>query len=177
MSGHNKWSKIKHKKGAADAHKSREFGKIVRLLSVESKKAGGDRTAAGLSTAIDKARTVNMPKDTIDRAITKGQSSDTVAADSVTYESYGPGGAAIIIEALSENRNKTSAEVKHALAKKGCALAASGAASWAFTRESNGEWKPSTTTDISESDAEKLAALVEDILELDDTQEVYTNAA
>ena len=175
MSGHNKWSKIKHKKAASDAKRSKIYSKLVKLIQVESKAAGGDISSPGLRTAIDKAKTENMPKDTIDRAIKKGASSDTVAMESVTYEAYGPGGCAIIIDGLTDNKNRTAAEVKHLLLKKGLQLATPGSATWAFEKTSEG-WSAKTTTKISPEDGEKLEQILEELDDNDDIQDVYTNA-
>ena len=176
MSGHNKWSKIKHKKAATDAAKSKIFGKMARLITVESKKAGGDVTSPGLAAAIARAKTVSMPKDNIDRAVAKGSSADAVALDSVVYETYGPSGVAVIIDALTDNRNRTAAEVKHILSKNGYELATPGSASWAFTSTHEG-YEPNTTVELSEEDEEKLGSLLEQLDEQDDVQEIYTNAA
>lgn len=175
MSGHNKWSKIKHKKAASDAAKSKIYSKLVKLIQVESKAAGGDTTSPGLRTAIDKAKAENMPKDTIDRAVKKGASNDTAAMESVTYEVYGPGGCALIIEGLTDNKNRTAAEVKHILTKNGLQLATPGSATWAFEKTADG-WNAQTTTQISPEDGEKLEKILELLDENDDVQDVYTNA-
>ncbi len=175
MSGHNKWSKIKHQKGASDAAKSKLFGKLVRFITVESKKAKGNLTSPGLKTAIDKAKASNVPNDTIDRAVKKGATDNSASMEAITYEAYGPGGCALVIEALTDNRNKASQEIKHILAKQGYALAGIGAATWAFTKE-NGEWVPQTTTQISEDDGKMLQDLVGELEENDEVQDVYTNA-
>lgn len=174
MSGHNKWSKIKHKKAATDAQKSKIFGKFARLITVESKKAGGDINSPGLRTAIEKAREENMPSDNIDRAVKKGVGSNAGSMESVQYEAYGPGGTAIIIDGLTDNRNRSSQEIKHILSKNGASLAEQGAASWAFTK-SNNEWTPNTTVPLSNEDLAKLEHIVKELEENDDIQEVYTN--
>ena len=175
MAGHNKWSKIKHKKAVTDAQKSKIFGKLARLISVESKKANGDVNAPGLRAAIEKAKKENMPNDNIERAIKKGTGGDADQMFPVLYEAYGPGGCAIIIEGLTDNKNRTSAEIKHILSKNGLSLAAQGSATWAF--EKNGEeWVPKTMSPISDEDKEKLEKLIEALEENDDVQEVYTNA-
>jgi YebC/PmpR family DNA-binding regulatory protein len=176
MSGHNKWSKIKHKKAATDAQKSKEFGKMARVIAVESKLAGGDVASPGLRAAIDKARAVNMPKDNIERAVAKGMSADAAALESVVYETYGPGGVAILVEALTDSRNRTAAEMKHLLSKNGYELAAPGSAAWAFTKTADG-YEPNNTVAISDEDGGKLTTLLETLDEQDDVQEVYTNAA
>jgi len=174
MSGHNKWSKIKHKKAASDAQKSKVFGKVGRLITAESKKTGGIESPS-LRAAIEKAKEVNMPKDAIERAVKKGAGADASQMEGITYEAYGPGGTGIIIETLTDNRNKASAEIKHILSKNGSSLAGIGAVTWAFEKN-DGEWKPKTMTPISETDGEKLNKLIEELEENDEVQEVFTNA-
>jgi len=176
MSGHNKWSKIKHKKAAGDAAKSKMFSKLSRLITVESKLANGDTSSPALRTAIDKAKSINMPNDTIDRAVKKGVASDTTSMDAVLYEAYGPGGCALLITGLTDNKNRTAAEIKHILSKNNLSLAAPGAAAWAFTKEDAG-WLPNTTTDLNDDDVEKLERVVSEIEENEDVQEVFTNAS
>src|SRR3970040_2070596 len=105
MSGHNKWSQIQRQKGAADSNKSKVWGKLAKRIAVESKKANGDVTLPGLRTIIETAKKENMPKDSIDRAIAKGTSKDAAALDAVTYETYGPGGWALVFEELTTIRN------------------------------------------------------------------------
>ncbi len=175
MSGHNKWSKIKHKKAATDAARSKVFSKMARLIAVESKKANGDVTSSGLATVIERAKAVSMPKDSIDRAIAKGGSADTATLESVVYEAYGPGGVAIVIDALTDNRNRTAAEIKHLLSKSGYELATVGSASWAFTKSYDG-YEPNTTIAINDEDSKKLEFLLDILNEQNDVQEVYTNA-
>ncbi len=175
MSGHSKWSKIKHKKASTDARKSKVFSKLVRYITVEAKKSKGDRNAPGLRLAIEKARAENMPADNIDRAVDKASQAGA-ELEQVTYEAYGPGGVAIIIEAFTDNRNRTVQEIKHLLSKNGYALANPGAAIWAFAKNEQGELAATTTVDLSDEDLEKLAELVDAIDEQDDVNEVYTNA-
>ncbi len=175
MSGHNKWSKIKHKKAATDAAKSKIFGKMARLITVESKKADGNTSSPGLAAAIDRAKAVSMPKDNIDRAVAKGTSADATTMEEVVYETYGPAGVAIVIDALTDNRNRTAAEMKHLLSKNGYELAAQGSASWAFSKNFDG-YEPNTIVEISDEDGAKLESLLEQLDEQEDVQEVYTNA-
>lgn len=175
MAGHNKWSKIKHKKAASDAQKSKVFGKMARLIAIESKKANGDTSAPGLRAAIEKARGENMPKDNIERAIAKGTSGDSAALESVLYEMYGPGGSAVLIDILTDNRNRTAAEIRHLLSKNGYELATPGSAAWAFTKTAEG-YTPQTTVTVDEAAGEKLGAIIDTLEEHDDVQEVYTNA-
>ena len=175
MSGHNKWSKIKRKKEVGDAHKSKIFGKLARLIAVESKKSGGNINAPTLRTAIEKARKENMPSENIDRAVKKGAGGNQTAMETLLYEAYGPAGVAMIIEVLTDNRNKAAAEVKHLLSKSGASLAAQGAASWAFTKTSDG-WQANQTVDLSDEDLKKLDALVTELEDNDEVQGVFTNA-
>lgn len=175
MSGHNKWSKIKRQKGATDAAKSKIFGKFAKLIATASRDAKGDTTSPTLRAAIEKAREFNMPSDNIDRAVKKGIGGEGETFESITYESYGPGGSALIIEALTTNRNKAAQEIKFILSQNGFALAAPGSAAWAFTKE-NGEWIPNMTVPLSPDDEKILEKLINDLEENDEVQSVYTNA-
>ena len=172
MAGHNKWKQIKNQKAKTDGQKSKLYSKYARLISLEAKKSGGAMSAT-LLAVIDRAKKEDVPRDVIDRAIKK--SAEAKEMEAITYESYGPGGTAIIIETLTENRNKAAQEVKHILSKNNCALAAPGSASWAFTRE-NMEWIPSTTVPLEDADIEILQKLVEELEDNEDVQAVYTNA-
>jgi YebC/PmpR family DNA-binding regulatory protein len=177
MSGHNKWSKIKNKKAVTDAQKSKIFGKLVRFIAVESKKAKGDINSPGLRTAIEKAKEANVPSDNIERAVKKGTGGEGADMEQITYEAYGPGGCALIIEALTDNRNKAAQEIKHILSENGYELAAPGSALWAFYKEaSGGDWLPKTTTPVGEEDSNKLETLINELEENDEVQEVFTNA-
>jgi len=175
MSGHNKWSKIKRQKEKTDAQKSKIFGKMVRFITVEAKRAGGNRNSPGLKAAIEKAKSFNVPNDNIERAIKKSSEGET-QMESITYEAYGPGGCAMIIETLTENRNKAAQEVKFILSKHGFALAGMGAASWTFKRNPNMEWEAQSTIPLSDEDGEKLGALIDELEENDEVQDIYTNA-
>ena len=131
-------------------------------------------SAANLRAAIERAKKANMPKDTIDRAVAKGTSTET-ELESITYETYGPGGAAIIIDCLTDSRNRTAQEIKHLLSKNGLELAAPGSAAWAFAPTREG-YEPKTTVPLSEADNARLMEILEEIDNYDDTEEVYTNA-
>jgi YebC/PmpR family DNA-binding regulatory protein len=137
VSGHSKWSSIKHKKGAADAKRGKLFSKLSRAIIVAAKEGGPD--AAGnlaLQNAIEKARSYSMPKDNIERAIARGSGADSDAADfeTVVYEGYGPNGVAVIVEALTDNRNRTASDVRHVFSKNDGNLGGSGAVAWLFER-------------------------------------------
>lgn len=176
MAGHNKWAQIKRQKGKNDAAKSNLWGKLGKRIAVESKLAGGDVNAPSLRAIIEKAKKENMPKDNIERAVQKGIAADAAAMESVAYETYGPGGVGIIIDALTDSRNRTAQEIKHLLSELGLSLASPGSAAWAFEKTVEG-YVPRTTIELSDDDLEKLAQLVEKIGEHDDVEEVYTNAA
>ncbi|MGD0714905.1 MAG: YebC/PmpR family DNA-binding transcriptional regulator [Gaiellaceae bacterium] len=137
MSGHSKWSTIKHKKGAADAKRGQLFTKLTRAIIVAAREGGGDPAAnLALQNAIEKARSYSMPRDTIDRAIAKGSGADADASqfETVVYEGYGPSGVAVIVEALTDNRNRTAGDVRHVFSKNDGNLGGSGAVSWLFER-------------------------------------------
>ncbi len=137
MSGHSKWSSIKHKKGAADAKRGRLFTKLARAITVAARDGGGDPDAnPSLATAVQKARDASMPKDNIQRAIDRGSGigSEAEAIEQVLFEGYGPGGAAILVEALTDNRNRTSADVRHAFNKHHGSLGEPGSVAWIFEK-------------------------------------------
>jgi YebC/PmpR family DNA-binding regulatory protein len=137
VSGHSKWSTIKHKKGAADAKRGKLFSKLSRSIMVAAKEGGADpATNLALQNAIDKARSYSMPKDNIERAIAKGsgEGADGATFETVVYEGYGPEGVAVIVEALTDNRNRTASDVRHLFSKHGGNLGATGAVAWQFER-------------------------------------------
>ena len=137
MSGHSKWSSIKHKKGAADAKRGKLFSKLARAIIVAAREGGPDPAAnLALQNAIEKARSYSMPKDNIERAIARGSGTagDSEAFEQIMYEGYGPNGVAIIVEALSDNRNRTASEVRHVFSKHDGNLGTSGAVAWLFER-------------------------------------------
>jgi YebC/PmpR family DNA-binding regulatory protein len=175
MAGHNKWAQIKRQKGANDAAKSRVWAKLSRRITVESKKANGDANAANVRSVVETARKENMPKDAIERAISRGTAADAASLEAVTYEAYGPGGAAVIISALTDNTNRTLQELKAIFAKHAINLAAPGSALWAFTKTDEG-YTPNATIPLSEEDDAALMKVMELIDAVDDVEDVYTNA-
>lgn len=177
MAGHNKWSKIKRQKASTDAAKSKTFSKMARLISTASRQVKGDVNSPVLRAAIEKAREYNMPLENIERAVKKGSGTEAEQLEAITYEAYGPGGSALVIEALTSNRNKAAQEVKFILSKNGFALAAQGSATWAFKRDqTTHDLQPTTTVKISEEESLALEKLIEELEENDEVQEVYTNA-
>jgi YebC/PmpR family DNA-binding regulatory protein len=138
VSGHSKWSSIKHKKGVADARRGQLFSKLTRAIIVAAREGGPDPAAnLALQNAVEKAREASMPKDTIERAIARGSGAgaDAAAFEHITYEGYGPGGVAVFVEALTDNRNRTASEVRHVFSKNDGNLAESGAVAWLFERK------------------------------------------
>jgi len=174
MAGHNKWSKIKRQKEKSDAEKSRVFGKLVRTISLEAKKSGGNIKSPVLRAAIEKAREANVPSENIERAIRKGKEGES-NLEEIIYEAYGPGGTALLILCLTSNRNKSAQEVKHVLTKYGFDLAKPGSASWAFEKKEE-EWTPAVSVEISETQGEVLSNLIDSLCALDEVEDVLANA-
>jgi YebC/PmpR family DNA-binding regulatory protein len=138
VSGHSKWASIKHRKGAADAKRGKLFSKLARAIIVAAREGGPDPAGnLALQNAIEKAREASMPKENIERAIARGSGAagDGAAYEQLTYEGYGPGGVAIFVEALSDNRNRTAAEVRHVFTKHDGTLGESGSVAWLFERK------------------------------------------
>ncbi|MGH7699404.1 MAG: YebC/PmpR family DNA-binding transcriptional regulator [Gemmatimonadales bacterium] len=148
MAGHSKWKQIKRKKAAADAKRGAAFTKLIREITIAAKQGGGDPAGnARLRTAIDAAKAENMPQDNIERAIKKGTGElDGVQYQEVTYEGYGPGGAAIFIEATTDNPNRTVAEIRHLFSRRGGTLGAANSVAWMFDR------KAQITVDATQAD-------------------------
>jgi YebC/PmpR family DNA-binding regulatory protein len=137
MSGHSKWASIKHKKAATDAKRGKPFTKLARAITVAAREGGGDPEGnATLATAIQKARDQSMPKDNIQRAIDRGtgEGDDGSAIERVLYEGYGPGGVALLVDALTDNRNRTGAEVRHAFDRHGGSLGEPNSVAWIFEK-------------------------------------------
>jgi YebC/PmpR family DNA-binding regulatory protein len=157
MSGHSKWATTKHRKGAQDAARAKLFAKLIRQVEVAAREGGGDvNTNANLRTMYQKARDGSVPLDTIERAIKRGTGElEGVRYESVTYEGYAPGGVAVLVECLSDNRNRTGAEMRHLFSKSGGSMAEPGAVAWQFERKGSIE----VTHDIDE---DKLMELVTD---------------
>lgn len=137
MSGHNKWSKIKHKKGKEDAKRGKIFTRIIRDIMISSREGGGDPSGnAALATALVGAKAANMPKETIDRAIKRGTGEiEGESYEEYTYEGYGPGGVAIMVDAMTDNRNRTASDVRHVFSKYGGNMGESGCVSYLFERK------------------------------------------
>jgi len=173
MSGHSKWASIKHKKGAADAKRGAAFTKMIKEITVAAKSGGGNpESNARLRSAIDRARTINMPKDNISNAIKKGTGElKGVSYEEVTFDAYGPGGVAMLIAGVTDNKNRTTAEIRNILSKKHGSMAGPGSTSFLFIK------KGSVIIDKSKTTEEDLMEFVldaggEDILSEGDFFEI-----
>lgn len=173
MAGHNKWSQIKHKKAKTDGAKSKLYSKYSKLISAEAQKVKGDKNSPSLRALIERAKSEDVTNEVIERAVKKGNEPG-VALEAITYEAYGPGGCALIIEALTTNKNKAAQEVKHILSANGYSLATPGSASWAFKREGT-NWVATTTTELEDADLGALEKLVDELEGNEEVQEVFTN--
>lgn len=177
MSGHSHWASIKHKKGVADAKRSKVFSKLSREITVAAKESGGDPTFnAKLRMVIDRAKSLNMPADNIERSVKKGTSDiEGGAFESFVYEVYGPGGVAVIIEGITDNKNRSLGEIKKILSENGGKMVAEGAIKWMFDRRGILEIDPSKT-DKNKEELE-MAAIesgAEDIYWHADVLDIYT---
>jgi len=178
MSGHSKWASIKHKKAIVDSRRGAAFSKLTRAITVAARDGGGDPDAnATLENAIRKAKEASMPKDNIERAIAKGtgEGGEADAIESVLYEGYGPGGVAVLVEALTENRNRTGADVRHMFSKNGGSLGEPGSVAYLFDK------KGTIVIDADSHSEEELMVAVEagaeDVLTDEGVFEVITEPA
>lgn len=173
MAGHSKWSNIKHRKAGQDAKRAKVFTKIIRELTVAARDGGGNiEDNPGLRTVVEKAKAAQMPKDTMERAIARGAGGDD-GADLIplTYEGYGPGGVAILVETMTDNRNRTVAEVRHAFTKAGGNLGTDGSVAYLFDKKGQIQFEPGTSEDdvmeiAIESGAEDVLADEEGMVEV-----------
>ena len=177
MAGHSKWANIKHRKGAQDAKRGKIFTKIIKELTVASRIGGGDPDInPRLRTAVDKAKQANMPKDNVDRAIKKGTGDlDGVSYEEGLFEGYGPGGVALIVEFLTDNRTRTVADVRHCFSKYGGNLGVSGSVAFLFDRK--GLISFSSDNDFDQIFEIALEAGAEDVKDEEDVYEVITDPA
>jgi len=179
MSGHNKWSKIKRKKGKKDKERSKLFSKLVDQIQTEAKRCGGDKNDPGLQQAIQEAKDADMPKDNVKDAIERATTA-AQGSKEITYEAYGPGGSQLIIEAKTNNRNKSAAEIRHILSDHDLDLSKPGAVVWAFEesrdkKEGYRQWTPTSTMEISSENGEKLKKIIKKLEDNEEVRQVYTN--
>ena len=175
MSGHNKWSKIKHKKAATDAQKGKIFSKHSAMITMEVKKAGGDVSSPSVLAAVERAKKDSMPKDNIERALAKGSGAGGESIEEVMYEGYGPGGVALLIQAVTDNNNRTAPAIRHIFSKAGLELGTPGSAAWAFEKTDEG-YNPTTPMELDDATGEKLAEFIEKLEDQDDVTNVYSTA-
>lgn len=175
MSGHNKWSTIKHKKGAADAKRGKIFTKLIKEITVAAKLGGGDPDGnPRLRTAIDKAKDENMPKDNIERAIKKGTGElEGVTYEEITYEGYGPGGVAVLVEVMTDNRNRSVSDIRSIFTKCNGNMGETGCVSWMFDKK--GLLIISKQVDFDRLFEAALEAGAEDVSDQDEQYEVVTD--
>jgi len=177
MSGHSKWSSIKHRKAITDAKRGKIFSKLSRLISIAAKEKGGDpESNPKLRMAIEKARQMNMPKDNIERAVKRGTGQlEGVKMEEIIYEAYGPAGVALIIEGITDNKNRTLSEIKHTLGRFNGKLAEAGSVKYLFDKKGE-DWIPKYPLEITDKQTKKqLEKLFEALDENDDVQEIYSN--
>lgn len=175
MSGHNKWSKIKHKKAATDSARSKVFSKHSMLIAMSSREANGDVNSPGLAAAIERAKKDSMPKENIERAVAKGAGTTGTVLEEIMFEGYGPGGVALLIQTVTENNNRTAPLIRHVFSKAGFELGAPGSAAWAFEKTADG-YKPTMPIELDDATGEKLADFIEKLEEEDDVVNIYTTA-
>jgi YebC/PmpR family DNA-binding regulatory protein len=179
VSGHSKWSTIKRKKGAADAKRSNEFAKLLRAVEVAAREGGSGDVKANmtLASAVDKARAGSVPNDNIERAIKRGTGELEGGAryEEVTYEGYGPGGVALFVETLTDNRNRTSQDVRHAFTRNGGNLGESGSTAWMFSRKGSIQIEKDAAPDDEALLETALEAGAEDLGDAESTWEITTD--
>ncbi len=176
MSGHSHWAGIKHKKSITDARRGKLFSKISRLIIIAAKEKGADpETNPQLRLAIEKAKEVNMPKDNIDKAIKRGTGQIAgVQIEEFIYEAYGPAGIALIITGITDNKNRTLAEIKHILSRFKAKLAEAGSVKYLFDKQGK-DWQPKYPLEVNQQTKNQLENLFETLDENEDVQDIYSN--
>lgn len=181
MSGHSHWKKVKYAKGTANSKKSQAFSKLAKEIEIAAREKGGNPAFnPKLRMAIDKAKEWNIPTDNIERAIKRGAGElEGVKLESLLLEAYGPGGVAIIVEGITDNKNRVLAEIKQALSRHGAKMVSEGGVRWMFERkfkESGSlEWQPKQEIEVSAQDREACEKLFEALDENEAVQEIYSN--
>lgn len=176
MSGHSHWAGIKHKKELTDKKRGKIFSKVAKMIAVAARKGGDPEMNPALRLAIEQAKSVNMPKENIERAIKKGTGEDkTGLLEEVTYEAYGPNGTPLIIETITDNRNRTLAEIKCILNNFNSKLAETGSVRYLFDKKGE-DWVPKYSIEVTDEKLkEQLIKLFEALDEQDDVKEIYSN--
>ena len=172
MSGHNKWSQIKTKKGATDKKRGNLFGKLLKAISIAAKTAPNPQFNPRLRSAIEKAKENNVPQENIDRAVSKA--SEEKDLEEVVIEAYGPEGVAIIIGGITDNKNRTTSEIRHILDLQGAKMANPGSVLWSFDKTETG-WQPKFKQSVSQDTIDKISQITETLEEHDDVQKITVN--
>lgn len=174
MSGHSKWKTIRHKKELSDKKRSRVFSKLLGAIRITAKDEPNPDFNPRLRTAVEKAKEAQVPQENIERVL---KQSDNKNLEEIVIEAYGPSGSAIIIEAITDNRNRTINEIKRILSDFGAKFAEPGSVRWSFTAPSAGNlyWQPKFKQELGSEDKQKLNELIEALQEYDDVQEIFTN--
>ena len=178
MSGHSRWSQIKHQKGAADVKKGALFGKLSKLISIAAKKGAEAASNIQLQNAIDQARTANMPKDVIERAIKRATDKGALELREVTVQAMGPGGSMIVITAITDNSNRTMGDIKNILSKNGAKVAGEGSLDYQFDKKmvsGQTEWTAKYPITLDDTSKAALDKILEELGENDDVQDVFSN--
>jgi YebC/PmpR family DNA-binding regulatory protein len=173
MSGHSKWSQIKHKKAITDEKRAKQFTKLLVAVQTAARSDPNPDFNPRLRTAIAKAKEGNVPQDNIERAINRAKDNPT---EDLLIEAYGPSGAAFIIKAATDNRNRTVAEIKKLLSDNNAKFAEQGSVMWAFAQTQEGDFVPQFKQSLGEEDSQKTDSLIEELLDHSDIMDVYTNA-
>lgn len=171
MSGHSKWSQIKHKKGVSDQKKGQIFSKLAKKISITAREGIDPSANYKLQSAIEEARTFNMPKENIERAIKRASEKDAAALNEVIIQAMGPGGIAIVIKGITDNKNRTINEIKHILVNNEVRIVPENSLNWMF----GPDWTPHTPIEADQTTQEKLDKLLETLDNHDDVENVYTN--
>lgn len=176
MSGHSKWAQIKHQKGAADKKRGKLFSILSKRISIAARSGKDQAANPALKDAIERAKSVNMPNDTIERAIKRGagELSEQNQIEEIIYEAYGTGGIQLIIVAATDNRNRTTANIRHILTKGGGSMSGQGSVMWNFERTRDG-FKAKSVQEADQIVRDKVSCLIEEIEEDEDVEVVYTN--
>ena len=181
MSGHSKWNNIKHKKEATDAKKAKAFSQASKMIRIAVKegKSGDPQSNSALRLALEKARAVNMPKDKVQRAIDRGlgKTKSGASLQEIVYEAFGSLGEAYMIVALTDNPNRTSAEIKYIFSRAGGSLGGPGSAGYMFKRTQAGDFEANIPLEVDDGATEKINHLMDQLRALDDVEDVYTSAS
>lgn len=172
MSGHSKWSQIKHKKGISDQKKGQIFSKLAKKISIAAREGTDPLTNHRLESVIEEARTFNMPKENIERAIKRASDKNTATLNEIIIQAMGPGGIAIIIEGITDNKNRTISEVKHVLTENSFRMVSENSLNWMFNATN---WTPYSPLEVDQATQAKLDTLLEILDNNDDVENVYTN--